>query len=755
MNRSTAALAALLVAASLLTPAASGALPPACGPEDVCLEAARIRWDRGSDTGLAEGEVHLRARGLDLKTPRLYFDLELGLLAASLGAHLSAPWGELEARTLRVSLRGDNLEASDAHLNHQISSGRTLRLDAAYIRRIPGGVVLARRLEVTACGCQEGVPAWSLSAARARIDLDRGAFLLSPVMKLAGVPVLWLPAFYLPLGSRRSGLLIPKLGYSGRGGYRITQPLYLALGRSWDLTLEGVYRFGRAPEQVLGRRGERVRPGPAGPALGVELRYAPRRHTSGHLRVDYLHDLMTTGTVGQGEGIRGQRWRLGWRHDTHFGDAARAARAGFAANVQLASDAALISDLGLRLEERQVGYLRSSARVYHLLGREDVASSLEVGARYLQDLSSPLFGTDATALARPLFGSAEGGVPGTLQALPEVHWVHLPRPLLLGVLGGASLNSYTWLRPTGLSEAPEVEAFSPHLHLHGRARAERAFHLGQVLTGGVATELHTDLWQPWSGEAPALRAWPLLRAEVQSALEVREPTLRHRIVPSLEALWAPPALQQGEGSAIDAWSMALHDEGVAQAVAALSSRFTSRGTRVELSGRQGWDFRAGAPSEADARLRLQRGPLRMLARAAYAWPRRELSFAQASLSARGPFASRLGLSYVRLEPWASAWLRAGLSELFDGGATGPGILPQRIDELSLSLGFSVFPGLQTSYALRLDLGERETARLPQHVVGLTYEAPCKCLSLRGIAVWLPGQSAPEIRLALDLAGLGG
>jgi LPS-assembly protein len=58
------------------------------------------------------------------------------------------------------------------------------------------------------------------------------------VLRIGKVPVLWAPYFKFPIDDRRkTGLLFPQLGMSGRNGFDYTQPIYLNLAPNYDDTL--------------------------------------------------------------------------------------------------------------------------------------------------------------------------------------------------------------------------------------------------------------------------------------------------------------------------------------------------------------------------------------------------------------------------------------------------------------------------------------------------------------------------------------
>ncbi len=91
-------------------------------------------------------------------------------------------------------------------------------------------------------------PDWQLFAGRIALTSGR-AKAVNSTFKLLGVPLLFLPYVTHPVDTqqRQSGLLIPVLGYSsaskdtGSKGITVGEQLYLALGRSADLTIGTLY----------------------------------------------------------------------------------------------------------------------------------------------------------------------------------------------------------------------------------------------------------------------------------------------------------------------------------------------------------------------------------------------------------------------------------------------------------------------------------------------------------------------------------
>ena len=91
--------------------------------------------------------------------------------------------------------------------------------------------------------CQYDHPHWLFSSGYTKIVKDETATLHGSVFRMFGVPVLYLPWVKMPIlkRERKSGLLIPTGGYSDDKGVRLSEGVYVTLGRSADVTLTGAY----------------------------------------------------------------------------------------------------------------------------------------------------------------------------------------------------------------------------------------------------------------------------------------------------------------------------------------------------------------------------------------------------------------------------------------------------------------------------------------------------------------------------------
>lgn len=86
--------------------------------------------------------------------------------------------------------------------------------------------------------CVQPTPRWEVVASTATINIDDFALLRNTVMRVKGVPVLYLPVLYYPLheDERSTGFLMPTYGSSTFRGPSLSNAFFLAINRSQDAT---------------------------------------------------------------------------------------------------------------------------------------------------------------------------------------------------------------------------------------------------------------------------------------------------------------------------------------------------------------------------------------------------------------------------------------------------------------------------------------------------------------------------------------
>ncbi len=187
---------------------------------DFVLRASSLRFDEETGDIEAEGSVHYRTIDgeQDLQADRLSYNLhsELGTFYEARGRAFSASQG------------GDGLLSTDS----------PFQFEARLVHKAGNHYAIhSGRLT----NCDPASPWWTLHAARTDVVPGTSAVVRNGVLKLKGVPLLYVPYFRKSLKSRprQSGFLTPTVGNSSRFGRILGQSYYWAINRSYDATVGG------------------------------------------------------------------------------------------------------------------------------------------------------------------------------------------------------------------------------------------------------------------------------------------------------------------------------------------------------------------------------------------------------------------------------------------------------------------------------------------------------------------------------------
>ncbi len=115
--------------------------------------------------------------------------------------------------------------------------------------------------------CVQPTPRWQIISSSATINLDDYALLKNSVLRVKGVPLMYLPIFYYPMeeDDRSTGFLIPTYGTSTLRGQGLSNAFFWAINRSQDATIEHDW-FSKAGQQIGGEYRYVVNPGSQGTA---------------------------------------------------------------------------------------------------------------------------------------------------------------------------------------------------------------------------------------------------------------------------------------------------------------------------------------------------------------------------------------------------------------------------------------------------------------------------------------------------------
>ncbi len=212
--------------------------------------------------------------------------------------------------------------------------------------------------QITYTTCPPGNNDWQLSAAGLRLDTAEGLGTATDAkLSFKGVPLMYLPTLTFPIDDRRrSGLLVPSIGYGDKHGMGLSLPYYLNLAPNYDLTLV---------PRLMSKRGI---------MLGGEFRFLTPS-SQGELNAQYLpHD--RRGPAGDER--RGSLSLL--THGRYSPNLSSALR------INYASDDSFLSDFGSDLEITSASHLERAAELRYQTDRLD----LLVRAQQFQTIDSTL-----------------------------------------------------------------------------------------------------------------------------------------------------------------------------------------------------------------------------------------------------------------------------------------------------------------------------------------------------------------------------
>jgi LPS-assembly protein len=202
----------------------------------ITITADRVSGD-AEGAWIAEGNVVARYAEQTLKTQRLVYNKarESLLIEGNLEITHGIQW--IKGSRAEIDLRTDTGTIYDA----EGFTDQELFLKARVLTKTGPKNYRAQHGYLSACS--DKIPKWSFTVRNANIPLGGSARLKNTFFRIKNVPVFYLPFVLFPTEKkeRSSGFLLPTTGNSTIKGRRISQAVYLTLGRSSDITLTETY----------------------------------------------------------------------------------------------------------------------------------------------------------------------------------------------------------------------------------------------------------------------------------------------------------------------------------------------------------------------------------------------------------------------------------------------------------------------------------------------------------------------------------
>ena len=255
---------------------ASEAPPAEPGSEDLPweLSADKVTAYNQNSVVDAEGEVFLQRGREYLKADFARYFAETGWVYLK---------GNVEIYFGSDRLSGEEAEFDLSNKVGWVKNGRVfmagphIYLSGEKVNKNWGDTYTFRNAKITTC--DGDVPAWSLHAEDAVVELDGYARLWGSSLAIKDQKVAYSPYMIVPAKrDRQSGFLIPRAGDDSRKGFYWDQPYFWAIDESRDLTLNTYVMTDR------------------GVMLGAEYRSKQEWDENLWVRADYLNDSETWDT---------------------------------------------------------------------------------------------------------------------------------------------------------------------------------------------------------------------------------------------------------------------------------------------------------------------------------------------------------------------------------------------------------------------------------------------------------------------------
>ncbi len=199
--------------------------------DGVLINADNMFRDVVSKQLKLSGNVQVVFKGQHLSCDKALVDLKKEQITAE---------GHVILSNERVHVEGDrivfNYKTNTGYIyNGFVQSGQVV-FQGDVVEKTGEDHYLASNATYTAC--ETCPPGWSFSGRKIDAEIGGYARIQRPVFRVGGVPILILPSLIVPLKSaRQSGLLVPSMDFSKKGGVALSAIYFWAINRSQDVTL--------------------------------------------------------------------------------------------------------------------------------------------------------------------------------------------------------------------------------------------------------------------------------------------------------------------------------------------------------------------------------------------------------------------------------------------------------------------------------------------------------------------------------------
>ncbi len=293
----------------------------------VQLEAGHVEAQLGeSPTAVMSGGVLLRRADKLVGADSARYDPQTKALHLEGGVRYEDPGTQIASRSAEFGYVSGRIRFEGAEFS---MSGNNARGAADMLEINQNGKLTLDKVEYTTC--PPNSEDWLMQGRSIELDTNRGVGTAKGMkLRFQGVPILYAPYMSFPIGdARKSGVLTPEIGSSGRSGNEIRVPYYWNIAPNYDATI--------TPRLLTSR----------GLQLETQFRYLTERN-EGVIVADYLpeDDILNT-----------ERHQFRFEHRTLFNNGWRNQ-----INFREVSDSQYYEDLGGSLSISSITHLNRNLR---------------------------------------------------------------------------------------------------------------------------------------------------------------------------------------------------------------------------------------------------------------------------------------------------------------------------------------------------------------------------------------------------------
>jgi len=258
-------------------PQTVSAQPASAQPIEITAE--RIDYLKGPDVYEAEGSVVIVQGPLRLTADRVTIMNLSGTLIATGHVHLSDPTSDMRSERLELDVNTEAGVVTNGKLHikftNTLVTGRLFQRFSEDHYRVKDG-------SFTNCDAEEGqIPPWRFTFKDVDLNVGQSVYAKDLWLCVNDIPLVPFPALAYPITARKSGFLVPTVGYNTIFGTTYQHGYFWAINPSQDMTI--------APNIMTAR----------GYGSDLEYRYVLNRKSKGQ----WLMSLIQDTEIGRSRGL--------------------------------------------------------------------------------------------------------------------------------------------------------------------------------------------------------------------------------------------------------------------------------------------------------------------------------------------------------------------------------------------------------------------------------------------------------------------